>query len=162
MALTAAKAAHAAEMLKRAKTQMEKVRETTEETVSDTLMIAETSGTAFGLAYANERWGEHGELRVLGMPVDLGIATALSGLALFGGLGKYKEHGRNIGAGALATYAARVGGEKGKSAAQDEHDDAYKRALSSGRPAGALGAGSASSSGSASTKGAQEYVVADR
>jgi hypothetical protein len=161
MALTAAKAAHAADMLKRARSQMEKVKETTEEAVSDTLMIAETGGTAFSLAYANERWGEHGELRVLGMPIDLGIATALSGLALMGGLGKYKEHGRNVGAGALATYACRVGSEKGRSAAQDDSDDAYKRSLASGRrTAGSLGAGAASST-TKSTAG-QEYVVADR
>jgi hypothetical protein len=161
MAFTKEKATQAAEIVKRAKAQIEKVRETTEEAMADTLLIAETSATTFGLAYANARWGEHGELKVIGVPVDLGLATALGGLSLLGGFGKYKEHGRNIGLGALATYVNRLGVERGGEAARGDEDDSYKRTLGAGRkPAGALGSGSAGTTATKDTAG-QTYVVAD-
>jgi hypothetical protein len=160
MAFTAAKAAQAAEIVQRAKAQMAKVRETTEEAIGDGLLAVETSATAYGLAYANMRWGEHGEMRVLGMPVDLGVATALGGLAALGGFGKYKEHGRNIGVGALALFAGRMGAEAGAKAARDDSDDAYKKTLASGgKSAGSFGAGSA---GAGSTTAGQDYVVAEK
>ena len=161
MAFTAAKAAHAAEIIQRAKAQMAKVRETTEEAIGDGLLAVEAGATAFGLGYANMRWGgEHGEMRVLGMPVDLGVATALGGLAAIGGFGKYREHGRNVGVGALALFAGRMGSEAGAKAAHNDSDDAYKKTLASGgRSAGSFGAGSG---GAGSTNAGQDYVVAEK
>ncbi|MFI5296737.1 MAG: hypothetical protein ACHREM_01455 [Polyangiales bacterium] len=161
MAFTAAKAQQVTAMAERAKAQMAKVRETTEEAIGDGILAVETSATAYGIAYAHMRWGEGGELKVLGVPVDLGVATALGGLAALGGFGKYKEHGRNVGVGALTLFAGRMGAEAGAKAARDDHDDAYKRTLASGgKPASGLGAGSASSG--TPTGAGTNYVVAEK
>ena len=57
---------------------------------------------------------------MLGVPVDLGVGFALTGVAMFGGLGRYGEHGVNIGSGALAAYAYRSGYQLGQDAANDD------------------------------------------
>jgi hypothetical protein len=59
-------------------------------------------------------------MKMLGVPVDLGVGFALTGVAMFGGLGKYGEHGVNIGSGALAAYAYRSGYQLGQDAAGDD------------------------------------------
>jgi hypothetical protein len=160
MALTREKAAQAAEMLERAKARMAKVRETTEEAVGDGLLAVEASATAYGLAYANMRWGEEGELKVLGVPVDVGVATAIGGLSAFGALGKYKEHGRNVAVGALALVAGRMGAESGAKAAHEDSDTSYKKALASGGK-GAAGLGTGGVSGAGAGAG-QTYVVSEK
>ena len=40
---------------------------------------------------------------LFGLPVDLGVGIALTGVSMFGGFGKYAEHGVNVGAGAIAS-----------------------------------------------------------
>ena len=54
----------------------------------------------------------------MGVPADLGVAVALHGVAFMGGLGKYSEHGHNVGSGALASHAYRMGTQLGSTAAQ--------------------------------------------
>lgn len=115
MTLTEAK-----EALSRARNSMAKVREKAEEAIGQGIEVAEVSGTAFGLGYANGRWGgDDGELKAFGIPVDLGLGIALTGVAMFGGFGKYNEHGVNVGAGAVASYSYRTGYQLGAEAANE-------------------------------------------
>jgi hypothetical protein len=103
----------AKEALARAKNAMGKVREKAEEAIGHGIEVAEVGGTAFGFGYANAKWGDDGELKMFGGPVDLGVGIALTGVAMFGGLGRYAEHGVNVGAGAIAAYAYRTGYQLG-------------------------------------------------
>jgi hypothetical protein len=115
MAFTAQTIAQAREYVEKAQSRMKTFREKAEERIGQGLEVTEVSGTAFALGYANGRWGEDGEIKLLGVPLDLGAGAALTGLALFGGLGKYAEHG--------------VGFELG-SEAQDDEDEAAQRKAS--------------------------------
>jgi hypothetical protein len=111
----------AREALARARTAMTRVREKTEEAIGHGIELAEVGGTAFGFGYANGRWGDdNGELKVLGLPIDLGAGIALTGVAMLGGFGKYTEHGVNVGAGAIAAYAYRTGYQLGQSSHDSE------------------------------------------
>jgi hypothetical protein len=130
----------AKEALTRAKSAMGRVREKAEEAIGSGIEVAEVGGTAFGFGYANGRWGgDEGEVKVFGLPVDLGIGVALTGVAMFGGFGKYAEHGVNVGAGAIASYAYRAGHQLGSDAAQDSPSTTNSKASFSA-PAGARGA----------------------
>ena len=114
----------AKEALTRAKHAMGRVREKAEEAIGSGLEVAEVGGTAFGFGYVNGRWGgDEGEMKVFGLPVDLGVGIALTGVSMFGGFGKYAEHGVNVGAGAIASYAYRAGHQLGSDAAQDSPDE---------------------------------------
>ena len=109
----------AREYVERAREKMAKVREHAEEAIGQGIQIAEVSGTAFGFGYAHARWGgAKGQVEVLGVPADLGVAVALHGVAFMGGLGKYAEHGHNVGTGALASYSYRIGSQFGTEAAK--------------------------------------------
>jgi hypothetical protein len=100
--------------------KMAKLREHAEDAIGNGIQVTEVGGTSFAFGYANGRWGEDGEMKMLGVPVDLGVGFALTGVAMFGGLGKYGEHGVNIGSGALAAYAYRSGYQLGQDAAADD------------------------------------------
>jgi hypothetical protein len=114
--------AEAREALSRARNAMAKVREQAEEAIGHGIEVAEVGGAAFGFGYANGRWGQDGEIKVLGLPLDLGTGIALTGVAMLGGLGQYTEHGINVGAGAIAAYAYRTGYQLGQSGASDTED----------------------------------------
>ena len=116
MAFTSQSLAKAREYADRMQGKMARLREHAEEAIGNGIQVTEVGGTAFAFGYANGRWGEDGEIKVLGVPVDLGVGFALTGIAMFGGLGKYGEHGVNIGAGALASYAYRAGHQLGADA----------------------------------------------
>lgn len=108
----------AKEALTRAKHAMGKVREKAEEAIGNGIEVAEVGGTAFGFGYANARWGgDDGELKMFGIPVDLGVGIALTGVSMFGGFGRYGEHGVNVGAGAIAAYSYRTGYQLGSESA---------------------------------------------
>ncbi len=95
----------AKEALSRAKNAMGRVREKAEEAIGSGIEVAEVGGTAFGFGYANGRWGgDDGEVKMFGLPVDLGVGIALTGVAMFGGFGKYGEHGVNHRGGFLLMY----------------------------------------------------------
>ena len=89
--------------------------------------VAEVNGTAAGMGYANERWGDapkddpsgFREVKVLGCPVDLGAGLITTAVALLGGLGAYEEHGFNVGQGFSAAFSYRFGGEFGRRAAKE-------------------------------------------
>jgi hypothetical protein len=100
----------------KAKDKMARFRKHAEEQIGHGIQGAEVSGTAFGMGYLNARYGKDGELKVLGLPVDLAAAIGMHGVAFAGGLGKYKEHGHNVGDGALASFAYRFGSQLGTNA----------------------------------------------
>jgi hypothetical protein len=116
MAFTSQSLAKAREYAERMQGKMARLREHAEDAIGNGIQVTEVGGTAFAFGYANGRWGEDGEIKVLGVPVDLGVGFALTGIAMFGGLGKYGEHGVNIGSGALAAYAYRSGYQLGNDA----------------------------------------------
>ena len=120
MAFTSQSLAKAREYAERMQGKMARLRDTAEEAIGNGILVTEVGGTAFAFGYANGRWGEDGEIKVLGVPVDLGVGFALTGIAMFGGLGKYGEHGVNIGSGALAAYAYRAGHQLGADASDSD------------------------------------------
>jgi hypothetical protein len=120
MAFTSQSLAKARDYAERMSNKMAKLREHAEEAIGNGIQVTEVGGTSFAFGYANGRWGEDGEIKMLGVPVDLGVGFALTGIAMFGGLGKYGEHGVNIGSGALAAYAYRSGFQLGQEAANDD------------------------------------------
>jgi hypothetical protein len=120
MAFTSQSLSKAREYADRMREKMSKIREHAEEAVGNGIQVTEVGGTAFAFGYANGRWGEDGEIKVLGIPVDLGVGFALTGVAMFGGLGKYGEHGVNVGSGALAAYAYRSGYQLGAHASEED------------------------------------------
>ena len=108
----------AKEALSRARNAMTKVREKAEEAIGQGIEVAEVGGTAFGFGFANAKWGgDEGELKMFGIPVDLGVGIAMTGVSMFGGFGRYGEHGVNVGAGAIASYAYRTGYQLGSDSA---------------------------------------------
>lgn len=120
MAFTHQSLAKAREYAERVQNKMAKLREHAEEAIGSGIQVSETTGACFAFGYANGRWGEDGELKIAGVPADLGVGFALTGIAMFGGLGKHTEHGVNVGAGALAAYAYRSGYQLGAEAAQGD------------------------------------------
>jgi hypothetical protein len=120
MAFTSQSLAKARDYAERMSHKMAKLREHAEDAIGNGIQVTEVGGTSFAFGYANGRWGEDGEMKMLGVPVDLGVGFALTGVAMFGGLGKYGEHGVNIGSGALAAYAYRSGYQLGQDAAADD------------------------------------------
>ena len=119
MAFTSQSLSKAREYAERMQKRMATIRETAEKAVGDGIEVTEVGGAAFAFGYANGRWGQDGEMKMLGIPVDLGVGFALTGIAMFGGLGEYREHGVNIGSGALAAYGYRSGFQLGADAASN-------------------------------------------
>jgi hypothetical protein len=92
--------------LQNAQGRLASVKEKAEATLGVVLTGAEMTGSAFGMTYSNERFG-NGELKVMGVPVDLSAGLLLHMGGLLGGLGKYSEHGHAIANGLLASFACR-------------------------------------------------------
>ena len=133
MAFTTQSLAKAREYAERMQKRMATIRQTAEKAIGDGIEVTEVGGAAFAFGYANGRWGEDGEVKVLGVPLDLGVGFALTGIAMFGGLGEYREHGVNIGSGALAAYGYRSGYQLG--AAADAASPQARRASAPGAAA---------------------------
>lgn len=116
MAFSAQNIAKAREMVERAKSKMATMREHSEEVIGEAIAATEVGTTALAFGYANARYGEGGELKIAGMPLDLLAGVSLHGISFMGGLGKYSEHGHNIGSGAVAAYMCRMGNQLGRDA----------------------------------------------
>jgi hypothetical protein len=129
--------AKAKELYERAHARLGKFRAENERTISRALQAVETAGAAGGWGYANARWGTAStadahtlpEIQVVGIPADLAVGVGLLGVSFFGGLGKYDEHGFNLGSGSAAAFAYRMGHELGSKA---QHTQA--RTTSRGAP----------------------------
>lgn len=122
----------------RAKGALKRVKVEAERAAGTVITAVETVGSAFGMSYANQRWGK-GEFKVLGLPADLVAGVGLHALALLDGLGKYDDHGAAVGNGLLACYGARKGAEMGTEAAQKDAGPGYLSANANAGP-GYLGA----------------------
>jgi hypothetical protein len=121
------------------------LRVKTEEMVEDGFAIVEVNGGLFGWGYANETWGDMTdegvkELRVLGMPADLAAGGAMLGMALFGGFGKYREHGINLGNASTGAFFNRLGIEMAKkqAAGKTKTSGTYSRIGAGTEMAGAV------------------------
>jgi hypothetical protein len=124
--------AKAKEMYDRAHGRLAKFREENERRIGQTMAVVETVGATAGWAYANGRWGKvegaHKlpEIELFGIPADLGVGIGLIGLSMFGGLGKYDEHGINVGVGSTGAFAYRMFHELGSKAAAEHPKAAPK------------------------------------
>lgn len=103
----------------RATSKVKNIAENNEKAIDSGIAMAATTGTAFGFGYANARWGENGELKFIGMPVDLMTGIGLNGIAFVGMLGKYDFLGHAIGNGAGSSFAYRMGAQLGAQAKSD-------------------------------------------
>jgi hypothetical protein len=148
----------AKEALSRAKNAMGRVREKAEEAIGSGIEVAEVGGTAFGLGFANAKWGgDDGELKMFGIPVDLGVGIALTGVSMFGGFGRYGEHGVNVGAGAIASYAYRTGYQLGSESASSSASKPASLGAPAARPA--MRAGNSHTTAGEWDSQAQTYTV---
>jgi len=96
--------------MERASARVRSMREKTEEVVGQAVAAAEVSGAAFGLGWVR---GRYGEVSVVGVPLDIGLAAVLHTTAFLGGGGKYAEHLHSVGNGALAVYLTTLGAKIG-------------------------------------------------
>jgi hypothetical protein len=107
------------------KARMSRVRKESEKTVERALQVVETGGASTGWGYANARWGTvpaddasaPSAIEVMGVPADLGVGLVLIGGSFFGALGRYEEHGYNLGTGSVCAFGYRLGTELGHKAA---------------------------------------------
>lgn len=113
-------------MIARAKAISEK----SEEAVGQVIQSTEIVGAAFAAGAVKGRFGN---VEVMGVPADLGVAVLGHGLAFMGG-GKYKEHLHNLADGVLASYMTTLGAGIGSRMARD---------AAAAAPAGAIPAGGA-------------------
>lgn len=151
--------AQAREIAAKAKTTMAKWREKNEEVIGRGMQLVEVSGTAFAFGFANSRWGENGELKIAGIPVDLGVAAVVHSMGFLGGLGEYAEHGHNVADGALASFAYRVGAQMGADSARDAKGPPPVKKSST--TAGALPSGHRVFDTADVGGGAREYTVVE-
>jgi hypothetical protein len=107
------------------KNRVSRIRKESERSIERALQVVETAGAGTGWSYANARWGTvpHDDasaapcIELLGIPCDLGAGLLLVGGAFFGALGRYDEHGFNVGAGSITSFGCRLGTEMGHKAA---------------------------------------------
>ncbi|MFI4971184.1 MAG: hypothetical protein ACHP7H_00775 [Hyphomicrobiales bacterium] len=104
----------------RMEARLHNLKKKAEKSIEQTLAIVEVNAATFAWGYVNERFGDKTdelglhEYKLAGVPVDLGVGLALLGISLFGGLGKYDEHGLNLGNGSTSAFSYRLGGELGR------------------------------------------------
>jgi len=128
----------------------------TEKAVEQGFAVVEVNGGLFAWGYANEKWSDATdqgvkELRVLGMPADLGAGAVMLGLSFFGGFGKYAEHGINLGNASTGAFFNRLGIEM----AQKSEQQATQTKTSGGHVFRAAGA----EMGRAGPRGGQVHEV---
>jgi hypothetical protein len=118
-------AAKVKEVYERLQSRMHSFRKNSEKQIERGFTILENNGALFAWGYANERWGKTAdvtsglnEITIVGVPADLGVGLGLLGLSFFGGLGKYAEHGVNLGNGSTGAFAYRMGADLGRKGAQ--------------------------------------------
>jgi hypothetical protein len=133
------------EHFERLQARMHNFRVKNEQTIERAFAVVETNGALFAWGYANERWGKTAdptiglnEITVIGVPADLGVGIGLLGLSFFGGLGKYAEHGINLGNGSTGAFSYRMGADLGRKGAQES-----QQSTTSGAEQRQMGAGAA-------------------
>lgn len=96
--------------LKRAGSRLASIKEEMKESLGYVRQTFEVGVTVFGVSWALGKWGgKELSVTVLGVPVELGAALILKGVAFSGLLGEYASDAHNIGDGALSVYLAKKG-----------------------------------------------------
>jgi hypothetical protein len=129
------------ELQERLVTRMHNFRKRAEKSMGQAILVVEVNGALAGWGYANERWGDppaddpNGlrEHSIMNVPTDLAVGIGMLGVSMFGGLGKYEEHGINIGTGSTGAFSYRLGAVAGRKAAVA--DAQGKPAKTAGQPA---------------------------
>lgn len=106
-----------------AQARVRSIRERKDEMVGAAVSAAIVGGVSFGLGWTRGRFGE---VAIVGVPVDIGAAAVLHGVAFLDPASKYAEHLHSAGNGALAVYLTTVGARIG--------DEMRKKAGGTGLP----------------------------
>lgn len=100
----------ALEKLSRLKSSIANVRKETEARVEGIIGTAEVVGGALAISWVNGRYGANGApAQIMGFDADLVVGGVLFVAGMLDVAGKQSDHLTNLGAGALAAYAAREG-----------------------------------------------------
>ena len=89
------------------------IKEEMKESMGYVRQTMEVGLTSFAAAYALARWGTNGNVSFVGVPVELGGALILKGVAFTGLLGPYGGDAHNIGDGLLSVYLVKKGFQMG-------------------------------------------------
>lgn len=112
------------DIAERAKAQVSRIRERSEAVLDGAFTVGEATGTAAVLGFVNGKYGKAGtglgqHLEVAGVPVDLGVGTAVLALSALGGMSpKHEQHAYNVAAGALSAAGYRMAAEYAAKQAQ--------------------------------------------
>lgn len=106
------------EKLDRALARLRSVRVNTEKITEEMVGLGVTAGSAYLASYLSAKMGGAAGYKVKGVPVELLAAGALIGLSMTGAAGKASHHLMGAGAGALFSYAAKMGYSAGIAAPQ--------------------------------------------
>lgn len=99
-----------ASRLKRTNDRMKRFATENEARIEGVIEAVEVVGAAFGISYANARYGVGGQpVQIAGMDSDLVAGGVLMGLALFEAGGKFNDHIYALGSGCLSAWATREG-----------------------------------------------------
>jgi hypothetical protein len=90
------------ESISRLQSRLGNVSKKTEHVFETGMSAALTVGTAAAFGFTH---GRHGPVKVLGMPLELGVGVAALGASLAGVGGKWKRQLGAVGDGALSVYA---------------------------------------------------------
>ena len=115
-------AAHAKEALERLQSRMAGMRKTAEKGIEQVTAVVEVNGGLAGWGFVNEAYGKPPkddvvgmrEHAVMGMPTDLVVGLGLLGATMFGGFGKYEQHGLNLSLASTGAFSYRLGAEAGR------------------------------------------------
>ena len=112
------------ELQERLLSRMHNMKKKAEKSIGAAIATVEINGGLAGWGYVNERFGDApaddpGGLKehaVMKVPTDLAVGLGLIGVSLFGGLGKYEEHGLNLGNASTGAFSYRLGAQAGRKA----------------------------------------------
>lgn len=93
----------------RAKGTLARMRDKAAEGVGHVVSTMEAGAAAFAFGWARGRYAKDGELRVMGVPVDLASGLAMKALAFGEQFGGYDKDAHALGQGALDAYLTSMG-----------------------------------------------------
>ena len=95
---------------KRLMARLSSLKEEAKEALGYVRQTFEVGITVFGVSWALGKWGgKELSVTVVGVPVELGGALILKGVAFSGLLGEYTSDAHNLGDGMLSVYLAKKG-----------------------------------------------------
>jgi hypothetical protein len=135
------------QLQERLTSRMANFKKTNEKRIGQAFAIVEVNGGLAAWGYANERWGTAPpddpiglrEVKVMNVPADLVVGLGLLGVSLFGGFGKYDEHGLNLGNASTGSFSYKLGAEAGRRAATKASQTTSGAAFTTGAASGPHG-----------------------